>query len=95
MAEDLTTLRLRIEGEVQGVGFRAFVAAEARRLGLHGWVRNRSDRTVEVLVSGKTEQVEALVAASMRGPPGARVTNLDLNKAEPPTEKSFRQRSTL
>ena len=95
MAGDLTTLRLRIEGEVQGVGFRAFVASEARRLGLDGWVRNRSDRTVEALVSGDTKQVEALVAACMRGPSGARVTNVDLNKAERPAEKGFRQRATL
>ena len=95
MADDLTTLRLRIEGQVQGVGFRAFVAAEARRLGLDGWVRNRSDRTVEALVSGDTKHVEALAAACMRGPTGARVTNIDLNKAEPPSEKGFRQRATL
>ena len=95
MDEAVTALRLRIEGAVQGVGFRAFVIQEARRLGLDGWVRNRSDGTVEALASGETKQVEALVAACMRGPVGARVANIDLNKAEPPAEKSFRQRPTL
>lgn len=93
--EEITSLRLRIEGSVQGVGYRAFAAAEARRLGLNGWVRNRSDRTVEALVSGGTKNVEAFVAACMRGPSGARVQNVDLNKAEPPTEQGFRQRPTL
>jgi acylphosphatase len=95
MAEDVTVLRLRIEGAVQGVGFRAFVVQEARKLGLDGWVRNRSDGTVEALVSGETKQVEALVAACMRGPPGARVTNLELKTAEAPAEKGFRSRPTL
>src|SRR5438046_2816606 len=47
-----TTLRLRIEGFVQAVGYRNFMITEATRLGLDGWVRNRSDGTVEALVSG-------------------------------------------
>jgi acylphosphatase len=93
--QDITSLRLRIEGAVQGVGYRAFAAGEARRLGLHGWVRNRSDGTVEALVSGDTGPVEAFVAACMRGPPGAQVKNIDLHKAEPPAEKGFRTRPTL
>jgi acylphosphatase len=93
--KDVSALRLRIEGVVQGVGYRAFVASEARRLGLDGWVRNRSDGTVEALVSGETQKVEALIAACARGPAGARVQNVDLHKAEPPSERGFRQRSTL
>ena len=95
MHEAVTALRLRIEGAVQGVGFRAFVGQQARALGLDGWARNRSDGTVEALVCGETRQAEALVAACMRGPAGARVTNIDLHKAEPPAEKGFRQRPTL
>lgn len=93
--EEITSLRLRIEGFVQGVGYRAFAAAEARRLGLNGWVRNRSDGTVEALVSGVTKNVEAFVAACMRGPAGARVENVELHNVEPPTEQGFRQRPTL
>jgi acylphosphatase len=92
---DITSLRLRIEGAVQGVGYRAFAAGEARKLGLDGWVRNRSDGTVEALVSGETQPVEAFVAACMRGPPGAQVKNIELHKAEPPREKGFRSRPTL
>jgi acylphosphatase len=85
MSDDETTsLRLRIEGVVQGVGYRAFAAAEARKLGLAGWVRNRSDGTVEALVSGPTKTVEAFVAACARGPAGARVTNIDLHNAGSP-----------
>jgi acylphosphatase len=93
--QEITSLRLRVEGAVQGVGYRAFAAAEARRLGLDGWVRNRSDGTVEALVSGWTQQVEAFVAACMYGPPGAQVKNIDLHKADPSAEKGFRTRPTL
>lgn len=97
MAEegDLVSLRLRIEGLVQGVGYRAFVASEARRLGLDGWVRNRSDGTVEALASGERAQVEAFIAACMQGPAGARVANIDLNSIDPPAEAGFRKRATL
>ena len=49
---DLTHLRLRIEGFVQAVGYRNYVISEATRLGVDGWVRNRTDGTVEALVSG-------------------------------------------
>ena len=89
------SLRLRIEGLVQGVGYRAFVASEARRLGLDGWVRNRADGTVEAQVCGDTAPVESFVQACLRGPPGAKVTNIDLRHIQPPEEKGFRQRPTV
>ncbi|HTT82063.1 MAG TPA: acylphosphatase [Rhizomicrobium sp.] len=92
---DITTLRLRIEGFVQAVGFRYFAMEEARKLGLDGWIRNRSDGTVEALASGSTKQVEAFVAVCMRGPPGARVKNVDLHPADPPAEHGFHRRPSL
>jgi len=92
---DLTALRIRVEGFVQAVGYRNFVIAEARRLELDGWVRNRSDGTVEILAAGGTKAVEALVAASMRGPDGARVNNVELHNAEPPAEKGFHRRPSV
>lgn len=93
--EETTCLKLRIEGLVQGVGYRAFAASEARKLGLTGWVRNRSDRTVEAVVSGTTVDVERFVAACARGPAGSRVSNIDLRQAEPPAEAGFQVRPTL
>src|ERR1700742_2244738 len=66
--DEQTHMRLRIEGFVQAVGYRNFVIAEAQRLGLDGWIRNRADGTVEALVSGPTKIVEIVVAACMRGP---------------------------
>lgn len=71
-----TCVRLRIEGLVQGVGFRAFLEREARRLGLDGWVRNRRDGGVEAVVAGNTQSVETLIEACRKGPGGARVDML-------------------
>ena len=95
MSDDLTSLRLRIEGFVQAVGYRNFVIAEAKKLGLDGWIRNRADGTVEALVSGETKVVEAMVAACMRGPEGSRVKNVELHNSEPPEEKGFHRRPSV
>jgi acylphosphatase len=70
-------LRFLVHGVVQGVGFRWFVAGHARRLGLGGWVRNRDDGSVEVVVAGDPARVTELEELLGRGPVGARVTRVD------------------
>lgn len=67
------TVRLCISGRVQGVWYRGWMVDRARTLGLHGWVRNRTDGTVEALVAGPESDVAALVAAAHDGPRAARV----------------------
>ncbi|HEX4292924.1 MAG TPA: acylphosphatase [Rhizomicrobium sp.] len=93
--EDFTHLRLRIEGKVQGIGYRDYVLGEAVALGIDGWVRNRADGTVEALVSGPNAAVEKLVALCMKGSPGAVVRDVEMHKAEAPSEKGFKRRPTL
>jgi len=66
-------VRLRVTGRVQGVGYRAWAAAEARRLGLSGFVRNRLDGSVEAVARGPAEALAAFAAACRTGPSGARV----------------------
>jgi acylphosphatase len=58
---------------VQGVWYRGSARAEARRLGLVGWARNRPDGSVEVLAEGPSERLEEFVEWCRRGPPAARV----------------------
>ena len=75
--------RFVITGRVQGVGFRWFAHDAAAREGLHGWVRNLSDRTVEVVVEGEAESVDRLEAAVRRGPPQAHVERVDVEDLVP------------
>jgi len=92
---DLTTLRLRIEGFVQAVGYRHYAITEATKLNLDGWIRNRSDGTVEAVISGPTKTVELFVQACVKGPAGSRVDNIELGPAEPLTEKGFKRRASV
>jgi acylphosphatase len=80
----MISLELRIRGTVQGVGFRYAMLHEARRLGVAGWVRNRADGSVEALAQGDAPAVEALVAWARRGPPAARVLEVQVAAAAPP-----------
>jgi acylphosphatase len=69
-------VRLRITGRVQGVWYRGATEAEARRLGVDGWVRNLPDGSVEALIEGAPAAVRTLIAWCRGGPPGARVQNV-------------------
>jgi acylphosphatase len=69
----MIAVRLRIEGRVQGVGYRAWLEREARSRGLRGWVRNRQDGSVEALFIGESAAVEAAAVACARGPRLAQV----------------------
>lgn len=75
-------VRLRIAGRVQGVGYRAFVADQARARALAGWVRNRRDGAVEALVAGNAAAIDELIAACRRGPPAARVGDIQIEAIE-------------
>lgn len=67
---------VRVDGRVQGVGFRWFVVGEAERLGLRGWVRNASDGSVEVEAEGPAALIDALRLRLEKGPPSARVSQV-------------------
>ncbi|HET7364216.1 MAG TPA: acylphosphatase [Burkholderiales bacterium] len=72
----MKTRQIRVQGRVQGVGFRYALRDEAQRLGLSGWVRNCTDGSVEALLQGEARAVEALVHWARRGPRAARVETL-------------------
>jgi acylphosphatase len=79
MTETYTVVRrVVVEGAVQGVGYREFTRRTSLRLGVSGWVRNRSDGAVEALICGPPAAVEALVAEMRRGPRFAVVESLSV-----------------
>lgn len=90
------TVRLIIEGRVQGVGYRAWCMKTARGLGLSGWVRNLTDGAVEALAQGPAAAVDQLVAACQAGPSAARVTavNTEHLDAEKNLPAGFQQLAT-
>jgi acylphosphatase len=67
-------LLVTIRGQVQGVGYRAWVEYQAMAGGLEGWVRNRRDGSVEALFAGHAKAVAEMIELCRRGPPSARVT---------------------
>ena len=71
-----------IHGRVQGVGFRYHFSEQAQFLGITGWVRNRRGGSVEAMIEGTPEAVEAMLAWARRGPAAANVERVDVSAAE-------------
>jgi acylphosphatase len=72
------TRHLWISGRVQGVWYRESMRLEAERLGITGWVKNLPDGRVEAVISGNPESLEAIIAWAWKGPPMAKVLNIDI-----------------
>jgi acylphosphatase len=72
-------IKVRVEGVVQGVYFRATTCQQARRLKLFGWVRNCPDSSVEIVAEGEKKVLEQLIAWCHHGPEGAVVTQVEVS----------------
>ncbi len=75
---DILRLHAIVHGRVQGVSFRAFTLDKARLRSLTGWVRNQSEGTVEVIAEGGKIALDEFLEDLHVGPPGARVTEVDV-----------------
>ena len=93
MSEPMTR-RLRIHGRVQGVWYRESMRLKADALGVTGWVRNRMDGTVEALVQGRFEAVDAMTAWARHGPDDAEVTSIDIAEESAPPMERFEKKPT-
>lgn len=68
---------LKIEGRVQGIGFRRWAVNEAMRIGgISGWVRNEDDGSVEILMSGEEDKIDEMIKSCYQGPLFARVDKI-------------------
>ena len=94
MTAPIETVRLRITGQVQGVGYRLWMTRTAASLGLRGWVRNRTDSSVEALVTGAPEAVAAMIEAARKGPVGAHVRDVIVTPDEDDGTVGFVARPT-
>lgn len=79
----IRSVRLRIEGRVQGVGFRAWTRREASALGLAGSVRNLADGSVEAVLEGEAASVAAMIALCRSGPRHAGVSTVEVSECDP------------
>lgn len=85
----------RIFGRVQGVFYRAWAIGEAEALGLAGWVRNRSDGSVELAAWGSEEALDAMLVRCRQGPPEARVERIEIAPQHGEAPQGFRKAPTL
>jgi acylphosphatase len=83
MSEERKAVRARVTGRVQGVSYRVWTRAEARSLGLTGWVRNEPDGSVAALLAGRNAAVSAMLERLWSGPPGASVRDVAVADADP------------
>ena len=93
MSQEIT-VRVRIEGRVQGVWYRSWTVDQATARGLTGWVRNRRDGSVEALFRGPEHAVHDMVWVCGKGPPAARVSNVVDTPSAEQCDEQFRQLPT-
>jgi acylphosphatase len=91
----MKSVRLTITGRVQGVGYRNWAERTAAGLDLRGWVRNRSDGSVELQASGEDKAISALIEACRRGPRAAIVADFSVDDAEDDGSTGFNARPTV
>lgn len=79
----MVRIRVVVHGLVQGVWFRESCRRVAEEQGVAGWVRNRTDGTVEVVFEGEPQPVSVAVSWCRIGPPRAEVTGIDVTEETP------------
>jgi len=95
MSDARVARRIRIEGRVQGVCFRAWTVEQAIALGLDGWVRNRHDGSVEAVLAGPGRRIDEMIARCHGGPSGARVDRIVVEETPGILAAGFSQKPTI
>ena len=87
----IKSVRLRIEGRVQGIWYRGWTVDQARALNIDGWVRNKADGSVVAVLSGAQDNVDAMTKVCHDGPPMARVDSIFVVDETNPVATGFKQ----
>ena len=90
----MRSVRLRITGQVQGVGYRYWAERTAATLGVRGWVRNRGDGSVEMQATGEDAAIAALIDACRQGPRAAAVGDVAVEDVADDDSAGFSARPT-
>jgi acylphosphatase len=91
---EFNSLYVTVTGRVQGVGYRAWCVQHAERLGLHGWIRNRHDGSVEAIYQGRGDRLEEMLRLAGEGPKWAKVDGILATPCEPAQVAGFQRRPT-
>lgn len=91
----MITRNLRITGRVQGVFYRDWFVEQARGIGVTGWVRNRADGSVDAVVSGSSEMIDAAIAKARQGSPPSRVEDVVVSDVPEELFDTFDKRPTV
>ncbi len=89
-------VKITVEGDVQGVFFRKYTREKALSLGVKGWVRNRSDGSVEIYAEGLSDPVDEFIAYCYVGSPAAVVRSVEVEPvSKEESNPNFEIRPTL
>ena len=86
MSSELRRIHVLVTGRVQGVGYRAYVQANAQQLGVLGWVRNLPAGTVELVAQGPEAALTELEDTLWAGPPLSKVSDLRIEPQPPESD---------
>lgn len=89
MSEAIAQIHVWIEGQVQGVGYRASTRQQANQHNIKGWVRNLPTGEVEAVFVGSQEALDSMLQWCRSGPPAAQVTNIRVQSEPPETYPDF------
>lgn len=87
--------RVVVHGKVQGVFYRGWAVETARAMGLNGWVRNRRDGTVELMLAGHEDALDRMIERCHEGPPSALVERVEVEEVEEEVPAGFAQKATV
>ena len=86
----MQTIRIIVKGKVQGVFYRAFTKEIAEQFGIKGWVKNLTDKSVEIKATSTEEKLKNFISILKQGPPRSKVEEMIIEELTIEHFSSFR-----